>query len=248
MARTKEKAVSEDSYNVGAPRRKITFPGRFGPIAVSSPGFGLGNYESVREAILASGFSLPREENAYLLHAIYFGPEGFRESEEVRRMAQLLGHNDLLTFAKLRQVPEGLYVVREGTGDSELENMNLAALEMEIACGAETDCGVIQNVSGTVKFAPRSSYDYATFPDHRDLEKQGNLVAIYGADGVRKLSEVAKVTRGFRNDFYSPLDVTQVKSPTLGIWGEGDSKLQFSETCGSDILLAKIAFGVQGSR
>lgn len=212
--------IKQGDYKIrdlGERRTGIIIPGEKGRITFTDPftdicdsyyqHAGPTYSEEVRHAVFARGYCksgqgvlrrgltiASAEQMADLLHAVYFGPQNFREDPRVSRInGFILNQGTLFIYNRNLWTPEGVYVVPDPDviGFSERLNQNELEKRLSQEGGILLSKDVRSTQDGSVRFAPKGSYRLG---EHTPTSwaKDGFVIATFGERGAEKTAEVAR--------------------------------------------------------
>jgi len=163
-----------------------------GKVVFTHPFEGPNTYREVGRAILnnkTANLSLPTgEQTAFLLDAVYSGPESFRQhpiSSELRD--QIMKPRYLWVFNRNLWVPgekEGVYVQHDPKAVGFSEALNIDSLERKLEDGDEIQ-GVRFSKDRRTAFAPRKTYQEGEM-DADDFANDGFVIASNGVEGAKR--------------------------------------------------------------
>lgn len=168
----------------------IKVPHKEGIIAVAYPLEGPDTYINAGKSVLSRNLELlTAEEIASLLHAVYCGPEEFREQPEVSAIRDIIKNKWLWVPSVRLWTPEGVYVVHDKEAAGLSQPLNVGNLEERLNGGNVVN-GIRFSPDESVRFAPRKSYRLEKHTPE-SLSKDSSIIAEYGLQGAEKLREVS---------------------------------------------------------
>jgi len=190
---TKQDAERERTNLPRVKRARIIVPHEGSEIEFRYP-FQKNNYgySYTGSLILEQNLELPYgDHNASLVHSIFC--LGLKNEPEFKDFRQ-----SLISFQRTIWAPEGLYVLNDPKADTldrfgSIDPSRLSEIRKSIESGVEHS-GVIFSKDGKTRFAPSKTFTpiniWESSKDYNSLINQGDLIASYGLEGVKKLAEV----------------------------------------------------------
>lgn len=172
-------------------------------LSFAYPFAGPNDYRSVAKEILenkTAKMSLPDgEKTAFLLHAVYCGPEEFiKKSESEKLIDEIWNPMYLWIFQRNLWVPKkynsahGVFVVYDKNGIGTSEELDIGELERALKGGRKLKKDIRFSEDGKIGFAPRNTYREGVFKNPEDFANDGFIIASNKEDGARNLAEVSQ--------------------------------------------------------
>jgi len=185
---------ANQDYGVEIGITKIKVPHDDKNLVFVSPSKGPGTYKNTMQAVLNEGLGIPTGDyTASLVHAVYCGPEDFKESAPVRDVRNIIRKDWLWVANNNLWVPgenAGVFAVYDENGKGRDEKLDQGKLEKALET-AKKEKGVFFSEDGKVRFAPRDTYEGGV-QSPEDFADNGFVIVSYGVKGAEKLAEASK--------------------------------------------------------
>ena len=219
--------MRESPYSINRDTR-INFPSSASGITtVVHPFLGPANYKGLFQSSNFQGdLRMPTgADNADFLHAIYCGPEDFKNSPEAKEAKSKIKSSWLYVpqiniwtpkgFEVAGQDRHGVYSIFDEKGQGRNLGFNQEELEERLSQGKEIVPGII--LADGISFAHRDTYNDGKHTPEK-LAEDGLVIATYTQEGAKKLAEVSQQ---FKNNPYTyiidnPDNVTKSVSALVG--------------------------------
>ncbi len=149
------------------------------------PSEGPNTYQHVGEDILKRELKLPTgDQTASLVYAVYNSQE-----PEFKDIQDIMKNRYLWVFNRNLWTPEGVFVVYDSKAIGITEELGQGELERRLN-NREDVQGVKFSTDGTVRFAPKGSYNLGEHTKE-SLVENGFIIASFGKEGAKKLAEIS---------------------------------------------------------
>lgn len=199
----------EKITKIWSPDSKLWIPHNDGEIAFASPSFGSDNYTNIGKEILNHNLKIATgEHTASLLHAVYCGPEEFKDSLEAQTIRKIMKDKWPWVFNRNLWTSEGVYVIQDSEAKG-IEKLNQKDLEEKLS-NSSAGSPILYNSDKTIRFAPKGSYQLGEHTSE-SLAKDGFIIASYGTEGAEKLAEIS--TKFKESPYVYGVEVEKGKDP-----------------------------------
>lgn len=207
-------------------RTEMIVPHQNTELAYISPAVGPDNYQSVGQAIIQQGLSVPHGDyTAPLVHAAYCS--ALKDEPEFANVRDMARKRWLWVFNRNLWTPQGVYTIQDERAVGRSEPLTVESLEGMLKGGRELKTGGIRfSQDSRVRFAPKGSYVFGE-RSANDLAKDGFMITQYGERGAELLAEASATLRNVPITY--GLDIAEGQTPELhfSTLGELDARLHF---------------------
>ncbi len=171
---------------------KLFVPHDSREITFALPGVGPGMYQENRKKLLGRGLRIPTgDEVASLLHAIYCNPEIKNKPEGISEIEYDQLGETINIFNINLWTSKGTYILQDLKASGSDKNVEIDDLESMLIGGTEIE-GIRFSKDKRVRFAPKDTHILGE-QDPEKIAENGLIIANYGIEGAKKISEVASI-------------------------------------------------------
>mgnify|MGYP001565948669 CR=1 FL=1 len=216
-------------------RTEIYIPSEAGEIMYVAPAVVSKRYQVVGKRIIANGLSVPNgDETALLIHQAYAG--GLEDEAKFKGVRKLASNRFFWIFNRNLWTDEGMFSIPDREAIGMNQHLDEKVLERKVR-GHKAVKGVIFGEEG-VRFAEKDSYAFGEMsPDQ--LAKDGAMIAQYGREGAKLLSEASATLRNKPVTYGLNIEKGQTPETRVSTLVENVSRLHF----GGNALGGKIILG-----
>jgi hypothetical protein len=205
---------------IWTPDAKLYIPHEDNEVVFAYPSFGPNTYLNNGEQILDHNLAIATgDQIASLLHAAYYSD--FHDEPEFEDIRNIMKDRWISVFNRNLWTNKGVYIVQDTEAKCRTEELELSNLEKRLSRGTELSNGLRVSEDGTVRFAPKGSYELG-YNSREGLTDNGFVIASYGEAGAKKLAEIS-LTNHFENKPYVyGLDLKDGQNPVQRVSALGD--------------------------